>query len=263
MQLSASLFSDPTARPALEKYYENKKTEIINTLKAREADPSFQATMNANITMPDGTTKTLTVINRMTAEMAEKSLVSFDEWMSIMADTYESSSRTMEMAQKRLDMLKAESPESSSNVRSTFSANGQLLAYINADGSLVTSNIGPAHGSGESSTPLERRLQGISQQADALGLSGQSRIDFLNREVKEALSQAFGGVNMTTYGSATSPSKKDFAKMWSANFDVTQVYNDALADAQASYDSAKSWHQQWQKNLNDMHSYLLSLQEAS
>lgn len=58
MQLSASLFSDPTARPALEKYYENKKTEIINTLKAREADPSFQATMNANITMPDGTMKT-------------------------------------------------------------------------------------------------------------------------------------------------------------------------------------------------------------
>ena len=262
MQLSAAIFSDPTQRAGLEKYYEKQKASTIEALKAREADPEFQTTFNDEVKMPNRTTKTLNG-TRMTAEMAEKSFVSFDKWAEIMADTYESQANRFEKAQQRLDMLQAESPDSSSNVRTTFSANGQLLAYINADGSLVTFNIGPSHDDKAANTALELKLQAISSQADTMGLSGQRRIDYLNREVKNALSQEMGNVSMTSYDSATSPTKREFGKMWQANFNVDQVYSDALADAQTSYKEAKAWHDQWQSNMTAMNRFLLSLQESA
>lgn len=261
MQFSTAIFMDSNARPALEQFYEKKKTDVLDTLKAREADPSFKSSFEAQIKMPDGTTKTLTGYV-FTSEMAEKSFVSFDEWLEITAQTYESGNRMMEMAQKRLDALQTESPDTSSGVRSTFSSDGQLLAYINADGSLVTSNIGPKHDEKVLNTPIELRLQSIVQQADAMGLTGQNRINYLNREIKSALSKEFGTVDVTSYSESTSPSKREFSRMWHHNFDVDQVYNDALADAQASYASAKSWHDQWQSDMNEMRSYILSLQEV-
>jgi len=262
MQFSASTFTDPTMRAGLEKYYNNMKTDALAALKAREADPSFQASFNAELKMPDGTTKTMTG-NLMTSDMAEKAFVSFDKWLEITAQVYDTSSKSLKMAQERMETLQAQSPDSSSHVRSTFSANGQLLAYINADGSLVTSNIGPNHGDTASSTRLENLLRNASQQADAMGLTGERRVDYLNREVKNILSQQVGNVAMTSYSEATSPTKREFAKMWYTNFDVDQTYRDSLAEAAASLESAKAWHSLCQENIIKMQSYLLSMQEAA
>lgn len=263
MQTGTSLFSDPTQRAGLESYYENMKTDLIDSLKAREADPAFQSSFTAKIQMPDGTSKEVTA-NLITAEMAEKSLVPFDVWVDIMQQTHDSQTRMFEMAQKRLDMLTAESPDSSSHVRTTFSANGQLLAYINADGTLVTSNIGPKHGDTTTvHTQLELKLHSIVEQANAMNLSGQRRIDYLNKAVKNTLSQEFNNLNTTTYDSTTSPTKRAFSQMWHKNFNIDQVYNDALADAQASYNDAKAWHDQMQSNLDKINAYLLSLQEVA
>lgn len=263
MQTGTSLFSDPTQRAGLQSYYENMKTDLINTLKAREADPNFQSSFTAKIQMPDGTSKEVTG-NLFTAEMAKKSLVSFDEWVSTMEQIHASQTRMFEVAKNRLDMLMAESPDSSSHVRTTFSANGQLLAYINADGALVTSNIGPKHGDTTTiHTRLEQKLHQITQQADAMNLIGQRRIEYLNREVKNVLSQDFNNLNTTVYDSTTSPTKRAFSKMWHTQFNIDQVYNDALAEAQDSYNNAKAWHDQQQNNLNKINAYLLSLQEVA
>ncbi len=38
MQVSNSIFSDPSMRSGLEKYYENKKSELIETLKERDSE---------------------------------------------------------------------------------------------------------------------------------------------------------------------------------------------------------------------------------
>lgn len=261
MQLNSSIFTDPSQRVGLEKYYENKKTVLINSLKAREADPSFQATFSSEVTTPDGTTLSGKGW-RITAEMAERAMVSFDKWLEIMADTSESREIQFDMAQQRMDMLQAESPDSSSHVRTTFAVGGQLLAYINEDGSLVTSNIGPRHGETVTHTALELTVQAIVRQADAMRLSGESRIDYLNREVGNALSNERGDVTMTSYDSGASPTKREFGKAWHTTFDVDQVYADALADARASYDGGKVWHDQWQENLREMQTYLLGLQES-
>ncbi|MEW9524415.1 hypothetical protein MRBLRH8O_002237 [Agrobacterium radiobacter] len=112
-------------------------------------------------------------------------------------------------------------------------------------------------------TALELKLQTVLQQADAMRLSGQSRIDYLNREVKNVLPHERGDVTMTSYDSGASPTKREFGKAWYTTFDVDQVYTDALADARTSYDSAKVLHDQWQENLRKMQSFLLGLQETS
>ncbi|WP_142781082.1 hypothetical protein [Agrobacterium sp. T29] len=262
MQLKSSIFTNPAQRAGLEKYYDAQKSELLASLKAREADPSFQATFTSELTMPDG--KTLSGKGwRITSEMAEKAMVSFDKWLEIMADTYESQETLFDMAQQRMTMLEAENPDTSSHVRTAFSAGGELLAYINEDGSLVTSNIGPRHGETMTHTALELKLQAILQQADAMRLSGENRIDYLNREVRNALSYERGDVAMTSYDSGASPTKREFGKAWHTTFDVDQVYADALADARASYDSTKVLHDQWQENLRKMQSFLLGLQETA
>ncbi|MGV2114605.1 hypothetical protein ACQZ46_25560 [Agrobacterium salinitolerans] len=119
MKLNASMFTDPNARAGLQKYYEDMKANTLATLKAREADPSFKATMDAEIKTPDGTVLKSTA-HVITAEMAAKSFVSFDTWLEITAQTYDTSSQNFEMAEQRLNTLLAENPDSSSHVRSTW-----------------------------------------------------------------------------------------------------------------------------------------------
>jgi hypothetical protein len=249
MQLTAAIFSDPTMRPQLQQYYESKKTALIDSLKAREADPSFESKVDAEIKMPDGTIGTVSG-NLMTAEMAEKSLVSFDKWVEMQERIYSFNEQRLEIAQKNLERLEKENPDSSSNVRTTFSSEGALLAYINADGSLVT------HSGADF-------LQSIAKKANDLGLSGQSRVDYLSQEIQKELSQKFSDLGVTSYNDATSPSKREFADMWYPHFDADQNYSDAMKEAKASLDSVKVWQDQWQKNLNEMRDFLLSLQDAA
>lgn len=247
MQLTASMFSDPSLRPQLQQYYENKKAAVIESIRAQEGQ---RPTGDIKFTTPDGVTHTGTIIS-FTADKAEKAFVSFDKWMEIQEQIYTSNERQLEMAQKNLDRLEKENPDSSSHVRTTFSSDGVLLAYINADGSLAMSN-----GS-------DRYLRSISEKADELGLSGQRRVDYLSREINNTLSRHYADLDMTTYNDLDIPTKREFADMWYTNFDIDQHYKDAMAEARASYDSAKEWYDQWQANLKDMQAFLLDLQEAA
>lgn len=259
MTISASVFTDPTMRVGLQQYYDTQKAAAVAAWKAREDQPAG----DVKIPTGDGGYKTVSMIP-ISADQMEKAFVSFDKWLEFQADFADNEGigpARLARAQQRLDDLQAQSPDSSSNVRTTFSTNGKLLAYINADGSLVTSNIGAAPGE-PSPTPMETRLQAISQAADNMGLTGQRRIDYLNREVGNALGERYR-VNMTSYDAETSPTKREFGEMWYPNFDVDQVYNDALKDAQASYDEANAWYKQWQGHMNDIQSFLLSLQESA
>lgn len=244
------MFSDPTMRPQLEQYYEHKKAQAIDTLKAREADPDFQATVTGEIKMPDGT---IAAVNgrAMTSEMAEKMFVPFDQWIETMGRIYEMHEKMYDIAQMRMDMLEQQNPDSPSGVRSTFSHDGVLLAYINKDGTTAMSN-----GS-------DKYLRRVVDKADELGLSGQARVDYLHREFEAALSKHFDELDVAGYTEATSPTKREFADMWYTDFDIDQVYKDALKEAIASLEGAKQWHDQWQKNIYEMQSFLIGLQEAA
>jgi hypothetical protein len=248
MQLSAAIFNDPTQRANLQKYYENKKSELINTLKTREADPSFEANISGEIKMPDGTTRAVSG-NLMTAEMAEKSLVSFDKWLETTKMIYESQERMYEMAKKSLDFMEANNPDSPSGVHSTFSKDGTLLAYINNDGTMALSN-----GS-------DKYLLHLTEKANEQGLTGKARADYLHREVQAELSKHFKDIDVATYNDQTSPTKREFANMWYKDFNIDQAHNDAMMAAQAHYNDAKAWHDQMQKNMKEMQAFLLSLQE--
>src|SRR5690606_28807888 len=122
---------------------------------------------------------------------------------------------------------------------------------VNADGTLAISN-------GASGLILP-----IVDKANDLGLSGQARLDYLGREIKGALARDYPDVKVTSYNEATSPSKREFARMWSPGHDVDRHYDDAMRDALAHLDGAKTWHQNRQNNMNDIRSFLLGLQEAA
>ncbi|MEX2312101.1 MAG: hypothetical protein WD624_06530, partial [Rhodospirillales bacterium] len=231
-------------------------------LKAREADPNFQSTIEGKIRMPDGTSQTMTG-NLMTSDMAEKSFVSFDKWLELQEQVYTSSEKRLEMAQKNMDRLEQDNPDTSSNVRSTFSSGGTLLAYINADGTVAMSNLGPKHGESMTHTAMERKIYDIVANADKQNLAGKNRVDYLEREIGKALSQRFKDLNTESYNDASAPSKRAFGNRWYTNFDIDQHYNDAMSEAKASYAEARAWHDQWQNNMNEMNRFLLSLQEAA
>ncbi len=147
-------------------------------------------------------------------------------------------------------MLKANNPDSSSNVRATFSSDGTLYAYINADGSLVTSN-----GADD--------LQDIAQKANDMGLTGQKRIDYLTKEVKIALSQEYYNLDIKAYDEATSPTNREFAKAWYKNYNIDANYQSALAEAQAHFDSVSDVYRNWQSNMSEINNFLLSFQEVA
>jgi hypothetical protein len=186
----------------------------------------------------------------MTAEKAEKAFVPFDKWLEITRKIYESQERMYEMAQKNLASLEAQNPDTPSGVRSTFSHNGVLLAYINKDGTVAMPN------------DSDKYLNRVVDKADKLGLTGQARTDYLHREIQAELSKHFKNLDVAAYTEATSPTKREFADMWHTDFDIDQVYKDALKEARASFESAKQWHDQMQANLKKMQDFLLSLQEV-
>lgn len=245
MQFDASTFSDPAMRSYLQQYYDTKKAALIDSLQGRDSEPK-----EVTFKLPDGTEGKGTAIP-MTAEFVEKALVSFDKWLELQADTFDSfGPDDLAEAERHMAMVKANNPDSSSDVRSTFSRDGTLLAYVTQGGGLATSN-----GAGW--------LQSIARQADELGLQGEQRVDYLNREIEKALSAKFTGVDVTTYDSGSSPTKREFAAAWQPGFDVDSHYADALAEAQSHLDNAQSWHNNWARNMNDIRSFLLSAQEAA
>ena len=250
MQITASTFSDPAMRADLQAYYENKKAVLFETLKVREG---LERPQDVKITGADGQTRTLSAIP-ISAEKMVGAMVDFDRWLDWQADSFGNRGVgpwSLEQAQKMVRSLEANGPDSASNVRMTFASKGTMLAYVNADGTLAISN-------GASGLILP-----IVEKANDLGLSGQARLDYLGREIKGALARDYPDVKVTSYNEATSPSKREFARMWSPGHDVDRHYEDAMRDALAHLDGAKAWHQSWQNNMNDIRSFLLGLQEAA
>lgn len=246
MQFDASTFSDPAMRPQLEQYYEAKKAALVASLKERGDTQPQQVSFK----LPDGTEQTGTAIP-MSAEFVEKALVSFDKWLEFQAESFEMfGPDSLAMAEQQMERMQANHPDSASGVRSTFSSDGTLLAYVTADGGLATSNGADF-------------LQSLAQKADTLGLGGQERIDFLTKEIEKALSSKYSKLDIATYGAADSPSKREFAAMWHPDFDVDQHYAEGLAEAEAQMESAMSWHRNWERNMGEIRSFLLSMQEAA
>ncbi|MCL6708303.1 hypothetical protein M8R20_14985 [Pseudomonas sp. R2.Fl] len=245
MQINASTLTDPALRPQLEQYYENKKAATVAAWKEREDDIPREAT----ITLPDGRTETLTPMT-ITAEQIETMFVSFDKWVEFMSESLDRSSTDLARAEERLAQIEEFNPDSSSNVRATFSRDGVLYAYINADGTLVSSN------------GAEKYLQGLEQTADENGLTGELRADYLARETEKILSDIYPELEVGLYDEATSPTLRDFANTWYHGYDAQQIYDDALAGARDHYETVKQWHTQWQTNLYDIQSFLLNSQAA-
>ena len=246
MQITAGTFSDPSMRPHLQAYYEKQKEDVIAAWKSREPLPD-----HVSFRLPNGTEVGKAI--QISAEQMEKALVPFDKWLEFQADRFTNpvfGPKRLERAQKQLDMLKANGPDTSSNVRMTFSSDGVLLAAINTDGTTMTSN-----GSGQ-------YLDRIIEKANDLGLSGQNRLDYLNSEFSAALSAHHGDLDVTQYTDATIPTKRQYGQLWHHNFDLDAHYSSALAEAQASYDDAFAWHQQSQAYLDQMRDFLLKMQEA-
>lgn len=247
MEINASTFSDPAMRDQLQQYYEHKKAEIIAAIDARDPLPS-----EVKVRTRDGKTHTAQAIN-LTGEQVANALVSFDKWLDFQADALTNgrfSKSAVANAREQMDAVERNSPESSSFVRASFAENGVLLAYVNDDGTLVTSN-----GVGNS-------LKSVTQRADDLGLTGEQRVQYLTREIEAALSDHDDLVT-ASYGQAASSSKRAFAKTWYPEFDIDQHYADTVTQAQASVQEANAWQRQQEINLNEIRNFLLSLQEAA
>lgn len=247
MQISASTFSDPAMREQLQQYYENKKAALYETLKSREPLPE-----TVSIRTGDGQVGTVKAIP-ISAEKMVGALVSFDKWLELQAKSFENpvmGPKGIERAQEQIDRMKANSPDSPSEVRSTFSSEGSLLAYVNADGGVMISNAAQA------------KLQPVLDRANSLGLAGEQRISFLNQEIGAALAETYPELKTSRYDGSNAPSKRQFAQMWYPSHDVDSHYDDAMAAARDHFDSVEAWHKQWQGNMNDVRSFLLGLQEA-
>lgn len=234
-------------RPHLQAYYENQKAEAVAAWRTREPiadDVVFR--------FPDGNAFAGKPI-QITAEQMEKAIVPFDKWLDFQIDRFINPGfghERLKMAQKQLDLVQANGPNTTSDVRTTFSSNGVLLATINTDGTSRLSNGSAQY------------LNVIVDKADELNLSGQRRVDYLTREMESALWEHHGDLDVTNYSDNTIPTKREYARLWQRNFDIDAHYVSSLAAAQASYDDAHAWHQQSQEYLNHMRDFLLKTQEA-
>lgn len=244
MTFSTSSLTDPTLRSQLQSVYESKKAAAVEGWDERPDVPA-----EATMTMPDGSVQRLTAIP-ITADQVQRAFVDFDTWLETMVQTGEHSDTSVSDAMGRLEQVEALNPDNSAMVASTFSDNGVLLAYIREDGTLVTSN-----GS-------EQLLAGLGEDAEASGLSGELLADYLATKVTERLTEAYPYLDVETFDSDTSPTIGEFSDRWSNNFDAAAVYADALADAQASLDEARSWAGRWQANLYEIQGILMQSQSA-
>ncbi len=247
MQITASTFADPTLRPQLEKYYESKKAALLESWKSRD-DAALPSEVKYKDS--DGNYQTAHVI-QMTPEKLQASLASFDDWLSVQQRIADTSTVELAHAQTMLESSQKLSPDDPSGVRTVFSSKGALQAYVNADGTAVSTNAAGKY------------VSRIIEAANKLGLTGQDRIDYLNTEIKSALDLHYGKTDVTTYTASNSPTRRNFANAWYKNYDIDKNYNDIKESAQQHYDSMSAWNQQWQSNLNEISSYLLRLQEAA
>lgn len=104
MQITASTFTDPLLRPQLETYYENKKNELYESLKARDlsALPS-----EVKFTDAEGVEHTGQRIH-ISAEKMRDALVPFDKWLEFQSENYTTQTSMMTHAEDHIKRLQRE-----------------------------------------------------------------------------------------------------------------------------------------------------------
>lgn len=243
MQISAASFSDPALRGHWQKYYEQHKQDAIDCIRARDERMAAEGrTGPVTARLPDGSEMQAIP---MTVDFVEKAFVGFDRWLEMQAQMHDNfGGLSLARAQEAVDTLKQNDPDSSSGVRAAFGRDGALLAYVTAEGGLVTSN--GAHD-----------LQDIAEEANRLNLRGAARADYLKREVGRVLGERFRDLDVRSYRPETAPSKREFAQDWYPWHDVDRHYYEGLDDAYAHLEGVKAWHAQWQKNVDKMQRFMI------
>ena len=84
MQITASTFTDPAMRDGLQQYYEHKKADLYEALKARE---DADLPKEVRIRIGEGQFETATLIP-ISAEKMIGALVDFDRWLEFQAESF-------------------------------------------------------------------------------------------------------------------------------------------------------------------------------
>ena len=244
--IDKSIYSDPTMRSGLKKYYESKYQPFRDELARRKESGETQT-----IRLADGRQG-----QSLSVEQLEKAIPSFDKWLEMQENSYGVFNSDFE--QNRLgkfkeimELAEEQAPDSSSKVRGVFSHNNQILGYVSEDGGIVT------HGG---ATAL---LAGLQEEAAKLNLSKEETIAYILKKGQAKLSSQYHGVQVDKYSSNESPSNREFAAKWYPNHDVDAAYASSIAEMKATMATFEKFAIQQQQNTTELKNFLLqSLQEA-
>ena len=245
INFGASMYSDPTMRPHLQKYYEAKYAPIHDRLDAMaDQEPQTIQFENADGELVTG--------KELSAEQYRNAVPDFDKWLEMQQ---EFSSRMADFTQKNIenarDMLthlQDNHPDTSSGVNTVFANGDQILGYLTEEGGLVTHEGGAA-------------LQTISRRASDLGLTGEAKIAYIQKHGTEELARRHGNLQVTSYEGHNIPTKREFANTWYPHHDVDGNYQSSIKEATNQLEKAEELYQQQLKNRADMQAFLIRSME--
>lgn len=247
INFGASMYSDPTMRPHLQKYYEAKYAPIHDRIDAMaNEEPQTIQFENA-----DGE---MVTAKELSPEQYRKAVPDFDKWLEMqqefssrMADF---TKNNVENARDMLAHLQENHPDTSSGVNTVFSNGDQILGYLTEEGGLVTHEGGAA-------------LQTISRRASDLGLTGEAKIAYITQHGTAELSRRYGNLQVTSYEGQSIPSKREFANTWYPHHDVDGNYQSSIKEATSQLEKAEELYQKQLKNRADMQAFLIRSMEES
>lgn len=247
INFGASIYSDPTMRPHLQKYYEAKYAPIHDRIDvmANEQPQTIQFE-NANGEM--------VTAKELSADQYRNAIPDFDKWLEMqqefsarMADFTASS---IQNARDMLSHLQQNHPDTSSGVNTVFASGDKIVGYLNEDGSLVTHEGGAV-------------LQTISRRASDLGLTGDAKITYIQQHGAEELARRQSNLQVISYEGKNIPTKREFANTWYPHHDVDGNYQSSIKEATKQLQKAEELYQQQLKNRADMQAFLIRSMEES
>lgn len=132
------------------------------------------------------------------------------------------------------DMVRQIAQQSALKAKTVFRSGSKVVAVQYQNGSVMYPQGGDAGGA-----------IAAGKQADALGLSGQQRMDFIAEQMAQKLQSIYGaGLQVQSYDSASAPSQGELhaevfgapsqkpSSLWAGSFDAQtlQMMDDMLAD---------------------------------
>ena len=249
-QIDRGVFTDPAMRPGLKEFYESRYAPVRERIAdMKEAEANGEAPQT--VSLPDGTTATA-----FTAAQYEAIVPTFDKWLELQEnfsifDMLDQSESCIDHARKALETYEsAFSPEHPSGVRTAFSEGDQLLAYIDKDGGLVTTQEGGS------------ALQKIAERAGDLGLSGEEKIAYIRQHVTAELSRRHPDLETTDYTDETMPTRGEFAETWYPDRDVYASYRNTVEELRQNLAQHEEWHDRQMQTLNEMRAFLIESQSV-